>query len=156
MKKGRDNVESERESKVREEDGGRARGAEATEAKKKAHNKKVMYSPLIQIVRVTPYAEVYGRHPREFVFDGRGNHITKTIMIEPAPHKRELRVRARAGSDIDPSCSLLDVGYISKEEECKGRTDISDCIDMSRLTDVLPPSSSGSSHIVGCMGRANL
>ena len=92
----------------------------------------------------------------EFVIDGLGNLITTKRMIEPAPHNRELRVRARTGSDIDPSCSLLDVGYISMEEECKGRTDISDCIDMSRLTDTLPLSSSGSSNIVGCMGRAKL
>ena len=53
--------------------------------------RRVMFSPLVSQHSITPYSEVYSRHPREFVFDALGRHVVG-IPTVPAPHRREAKV----------------------------------------------------------------
>ena len=64
--------------------------------------KRVTFSPLVSCCNITPYAEVYSKHPREFVFDAFGNEVVVSTLL-PKVHAREARTEA---TDISPLQSV--------------------------------------------------
>ena len=68
--------------------------------------RRVTFSPLVSQHSITPYSEVYSRHPREFVFDASGRHIVGTPTV-PAPHSREAKIE-------EPAISLLSLLPLSE------------------------------------------
>ena len=60
-------------------------------ARSAIRRRRVMFSPLVSQHTITPYSEVYSRHPREFVFDALGRHVVGSPTV-PAPHKREAKI----------------------------------------------------------------
>ena len=79
--------------------------------------RRVTFSPLVSQCSITPYSEVYSRHPREFVFDAFGRHIVGNSTV-PAPHSREAKVE---GTAVNPPtllpCSELTLARRRSPEE---------------------------------------
>ena len=88
-------------------------------------SKVITFATLIPIYNITPYAEVYNRHPREFNFDKRGRHVDAGAS-QPLPHAREYKLSAFCKVVRSPMSLLATAELDSQEEECKLRLGRSD------------------------------
>ena len=89
------------------------------------NNKVITFATFIPIYNITPYAEVYGQHPREFNFDERGRRVAAGAA-QPIPHAREFKLSAYCQIVRSPMSLLATAELDSQEEECKlglGRSD---------------------------------
>ena len=73
-----------------------------SERQRAMRRRRVTFSPLVSQCIITPYSEVYNRHPRDFVFDAIGRHIVGVSTV-PAPHTREAKIEA---TEVGPSKPL--------------------------------------------------
>ena len=76
--------------------------------------RRVTFSPLVSQHSITPYSEVYNRHPREFVFDATGRHVVGITTV-PAPHNREAKIE-------EPAISLLSLLPLSDLTRARRRS----------------------------------
>ena len=105
----------------------------------------VQFSPIVGVISITPYSELYGLHPREFDFDASGTLVKREVANPPSPHSREIMIRQRPecinilGNDRankvlvgSGNIHFAPVGISSMEEECEippyrsGATDMHD------------------------------
>ena len=78
--------------------------------------KSVTFSPLVSTCNIIPYAEVYGQHPREFVFDASGRKIANDASPLEI-HARETRIEGTATAQLNSLVKLSHAAHRSLEEE---------------------------------------
>ena len=93
----------------------------------------VQFSPIVGVISITPYSELYGLHPREFDFDASGTLVKREVASPPSPHSREIMIRQQPECiHIFGECDRVNkvlagfsnihfapVGNSSMEEECE-------------------------------------
>ena len=95
--------------------------------------KNVRFSPLVAQYKIVPYSEVYGMHPREFVFDAQGNRVVG--ITTPAVGMRECK-NVSSLEQLNPSTpqSVLPRADRSHKEECRvtaSRTEVRRAVDIA-------------------------